>query len=75
MKKILIVLAVAMTFMSCTKVAVEEDCLDVIGEARADDGNGVIRYFLYFDNGSRSEVNQETWSGFRNGALGVICRN
>tara|TARA_R110000744_G_scaffold372507_1_gene484165 strand:+ start:22 stop:249 length:228 start_codon:yes stop_codon:yes gene_type:complete len=75
MKKILIVLSIAMTFMSCTKVAVEEDCLDVISEARADDGNGVIRYFLYFDNGSRSEVNQETWYNFRNGEFSVICPN
>lgn len=75
MKKILIVLVMAMTFMSCTKVAIEEDCLNVISEARANDGNGVIRYFLYFDNGSRSEVNQETWSNFRNGEFGVICQN
>ena len=76
MKKILIVLAIAMTFMSCSKEEIEEQeegCYMITGWSTVDDGGEQENYFLFLDNGGRQLVDRIVWEMASNGEIVLMC--
>ena len=72
MKKVLLVLVLGMTLMSCSVeevVIVADDCVDITGWSRGQGDN----YFVYVGENGRQLVSYEFWLEVTRGRITEFC--